>query len=257
MMSTVTESRHADSYFGRYAAQLPVLGRESQARLRQAHVHVSGTGRIGGSVTIHLASAGVGHLSANDPQNVEPENLGASAFARPSDLGQEKVYVLAKFFDGRPQFVFDPLVAPTESQKVDPSIQRARLMISCANTVEGRLAAERKAIRYGKPVIQVAAFDGRERLGGLVALRLPENRWSACFGCYLNDKRKFPRGEGLLATITSTLAAMAANMAVQLLTGVQAEFLRENNLFLIDLHTYAIEALAVNRRDGCSVCGSD
>src|SRR5437867_4996414 len=96
------ESRKADNYFGRHAAQLPVLGREGQERLRQAHVHVSGTGRIGGSVTIHLASAGLGHLSANDPQNVEPENLGASAFARPSDLGQEKVMVLWRYFQGQP-----------------------------------------------------------------------------------------------------------------------------------------------------------
>src|SRR5207249_2384758 len=116
-------------------------------------------------VTIHLASAGVGHLSANDPQNVEPENLGAWAFARSPDLGEEKVYVLARFFAGRRQFVFDPLVATTESPKVDPYIQRAQLVISCANTVEGRVAAERKAIQYRKPVLQVAAFDGRERLG--------------------------------------------------------------------------------------------
>src|SRR5207245_86043 len=167
------------------------------------------------------------------------------------------VMVLSKYFQGRTDFSFEPLVAPAESKRVDPYIERAQLVISCANTVEGRLAAERKAIRYRKPVIQVAASDGRERLGGLVALRLPENRCSACCGCPLNDKQKFPRGEGLLATVTSTLAAMASNMAVQLLTGVQAEFLRKNNLFLIDLHTYTIEALAVNRRDGCSVCGSD
>src|SRR5437773_2421759 len=84
------ESRKADSYFGRHAAQLPVLGSEGQERLRQAHVHISGAGRVGSSLAIHLAGAGVGHLSANDPQNVEPENLGAWAFARPLDLGEEK-----------------------------------------------------------------------------------------------------------------------------------------------------------------------
>src|SRR5881296_3707738 len=99
------ESRKADSYFGRHAAQLPVLGREGQARLRQALVHISGTGRIGSSVAVHLAAAGAGYVSANDPQKVEAENLGHLAFARPLDLGEEKVYVLAKFFDGRPLFV--------------------------------------------------------------------------------------------------------------------------------------------------------
>ena len=106
-------------------------------------------------------------------------------------------------------------------------------------------------------VVAAEGLDGRKRLGGLIALRLPENRETACFGCLLNDKQKFPRGEGLLTTVTSTLAAIASNMAVQLLTEVRADFLREHTLFLIDLHTYTIEALAMNRRSGCSVCGSD
>jgi molybdopterin/thiamine biosynthesis adenylyltransferase len=258
MAGVMTVRNHqADSYFLSHAAQLPVLNNQGQERLRHARVHVSGTGRIGGSIVMHLAEAGIGEVSANDPQGVEQENFGPWAFVRPPDLGKKKVLVLWRYFQGRPHFLLEPLVAPTESKKVDPFIRRAQLVVSCANTVGGRLAAERKAIKYRKPVMQIAAFDGRERLGGLIALRLPENRWSACFGCYLNDKQKFPRGEGLLATVTSTLAAMAANVAVQLLAGVQGEFPKENNLFLIDLHTYTIEALAVKRRSGCSVCGSD
>jgi len=251
------ENKKTGSYLLRYSAQLPVLTERGQARLRQARVHISATGRIGSSLAIHLAGAGVGYVSANDPQNVELENLGAWAFARPPDLGKEKVMVLSKYFQGRTDFSFEPLVEPAESKRVDPYIERAQLVISCANTVEGRVAAERKAIRNRKPVMQVAAWDGRKKLGGLIALRLPQNSWSACFGCLLNDNQRFPRGEGLLATVTSTLAAMAANMAVQFLTGVQADFLTAHNLFLIDLHTYAIEALAVERRSGCSVCGSD
>src|SRR5439155_15616176 len=207
----------------------PVIGREGQEKLRKAHSHISGTGRIGTWIAINLAAAGAVRLSANDPEILEPENIGSFVFARLPDLGKQKVYVLEAFFHGRPDLVFEAVWAPTESRRVDPYIERCDLVISCANTIEGRLAAERKAIRYTKPVMQVAAFDGRERLGGLVTLRLPENRWSTCFGCLLNDKRKFPRGEGLLTTVTSTLAAIASNMAVQLLTGVQAEFLRENN----------------------------
>src|SRR5436309_6876679 len=80
------ESRKADSYYGRHAVQLPVLGREGQERLRQARVHISGTGRVGSSLAVHLAAAGAGYVSANDPQKVESENLGHWAFARPLDL---------------------------------------------------------------------------------------------------------------------------------------------------------------------------
>src|SRR5947199_4754972 len=76
------ESRKADSYFGGHAAQLPVLRREGQARLRHAHVYISGAGRIGSALVVLSAEAGVGRISANDPQVVESENLASSAFAR-------------------------------------------------------------------------------------------------------------------------------------------------------------------------------
>ena len=245
----------AETCFAWHAAQLPVIGREGQEKLRKAHIHISGTGRIGTWIAIDLAAAGAVHLSANDPQILEPENIGSFVFARLPDLGKQKVYVLEAFFHGRPDLVFEAVWAPTESRRVDPYIERCDLVISCANTIEGRLAAERKAIRYTKPVMQVAAFDGRERLGGLVTLRLPENRWCACFGCYLGEGRSFPRGEGLLSTVTSTLAAIAANMAVQIITGVRSDFLKSHDLFLIDLESYVIQTLAIERRKGCEVCG--
>jgi molybdopterin/thiamine biosynthesis adenylyltransferase len=243
----------SDSYLALHTAQVPVLGEEGQETLRRARVHISGTGRIGTWVALNLAGAGIGYVSANDPQAVEPENLGACVFARKRDLGRAKVIMLARALDGRPDFVFEPLVARIESDIVDPYIQRADLVISCANTLQGRLAADRKAIRYGKPVLQVAAFDGRESLGGLITVRLPENR-SACFGCYFSDNRQFPRGEGLLSTVTATLAAIGATMAVQILTGIRSEFLKQHNLFLFDLETYQMEALAIERRKSCALC---
>jgi molybdopterin/thiamine biosynthesis adenylyltransferase len=132
-------------YFASHAAQLPVLGSEGQEWLRQASVHVSGAGRIGTSIVMGLRAAGIGHLSANDRQVMEGENMGASIFAKPSDLGKAKVLVLKEFLEAWPDLRFDALVAPTESSEVDPFIQSADLVISCANTVSGRLAADSPA----------------------------------------------------------------------------------------------------------------
>jgi len=36
---------------------------------------------------------------------------------------------------------------------------------------------------------------------------------------------------------------------------VHTQVFREKNLFYVDLETYAIEALAVQKRDGCPLCG--
>src|SRR5207249_6212522 len=125
---------NADQPTTLHGAQVPVLGSEGQERLRAARVHVSGAGRIGSSIVLHCASAGVGSISANDAQAIEPEDLGSFAFARPSDIGQKKVYILERLLHGRPHFVFTPVVALTESESVDPYLRDADLVISCANT---------------------------------------------------------------------------------------------------------------------------
>jgi molybdopterin-synthase adenylyltransferase len=243
-----------DPYLVRYAGQIPVLGEQGQERLAQASYHVSGAGRVGSNVVINLVELGARHISVNDPQSIEEDNLGAFVFTRSTDKGKPKVYVLEKFLHGRDDLLLDPVCATTESPAADPYIQHADIVFSCANTVAGRLAAESKAIRYGKAVIQVAAFDGRKKLGGVIAVRLPGNHSSACFGCYLADSPKFERGEGLLTSVTSALAAMAVNIAVQLITFVRFNSLPEANLFMVDLERYGIYPVEVERREGCEIC---
>jgi len=247
-------SKQPNEYLHHYAAQVAVLGPNGQELLLASHVHISGLGRIGHQVAMNAVAAGIGLVSANDPQVMEPENFGAFAFARPSDLGREKAFVLERFFHGRPDFIFEPIVAPTESEEVDSYIARSDLVISCANTVSARLVAEAKAIRSKKPIIQVVSFDHREQIGGLVNLWMPHTN-SACFGCLLGDGSDFPRGEGLLSTATATLAAIASNTAVQILTDTRADFLKQNNLFFVDLERYEIEPLFVERRTDCKICG--
>ena len=243
------------SYPEIYAAQLPALGPAGQERLHQARVLVVGGGRVGSVLLLNLAAAGIGYGSVADPQVVEWDNGNSFIFCPPGDLGKPKVSVLDRFLGAREHFRFRPIALAVDSIEVDCEISRSDLVICCANTVAGRLAAECKAIRYGKPSMQVAAFDGRERLGGLIALRLPENRWSACFGCYVEDTMEPIGGEGLLSTVTSALAATAANMAVELLSGIHAEIFCEKNLFYFDFATYSNGPLAVQKRKGCRVCG--
>ncbi|PWU05354.1 MAG: hypothetical protein C5B51_14815 [Terriglobia bacterium] len=255
VVNPMTARTEKAEYLASYAAQLPVLHPAGQRRLRCAHVHVSGTGRIGGSVALAMAASGIGHVSANDPQDMEAENLGAFALARRDDLGKPKVDVLSRLLSGRPHFEFVPLVLPAESAASEECLGKSDLILSCANTLEARLAAERIAVLCRKPILQVAAFDGRSRLGGLITVRLPQNGWTACFGCLAN-KSVIERGEGLLSTVTWSLAGIASTMAVQILTGQHSSFIRKHNLFFIDLETYGIEALALQRRSDCTVCGA-
>jgi molybdopterin/thiamine biosynthesis adenylyltransferase len=237
-----------------FAAQLPVLGAAGEERLRKARVHLVGAGRVGSTLTQHLAAAGVGALSSNDHQQVEPDNLNSLAFSC-ADIGTKKVKALSRRLAPRDHSEFLWIALPVEADEVDPYIDASDLVICCANTVTGRVAAEQKAVRYGKPAMQVGIFDGRDRLGGTISLRLPANPWSACAGCYLHTDGERILDGALLSTVASALAAVAANMAVAILSGVRAQVFREKNLFSVDLETYAIEALAVEKRSGCPLCG--
>jgi molybdopterin/thiamine biosynthesis adenylyltransferase len=243
-------------YFQVFRDQIPVLGLPAHAALRSVRIWVSGTGRIGSAVVLQSAAVGVGTVLMNDPQVLELTDLGAHFYARRSDLGRPKVDVLRRFLSGRPNLAIEAAVCPTESDRVAAYAHDADLIVSCANTIAGRLAAERRAVQFQKPIMQVAADDGRARLQGLITLRLPKRTSSACFGCYLPDRSVFPRGEGLLSSTTSALAAVAVNMAVQIVTGVRSSFVTRRNYFAIDLEEYTIQALWVSRRPDCRICGA-
>ena len=225
-------------------------------RLAEAHVHVGGAGRIGTAVVLALHAAGVGRISCNDPQLFEEEQLHVQSFARRSDLGRPKVFVLERFLDARPNLVFEPIHARNESPRVGPYLKNAQLIVSCANRIDARLHLERAAVRLNKPCIQASAQDAREGLSGLISVWMPGIRCS-CFGCLLPEPRpKFRRDEILLPTVTSTIANFTAHLAVRLLMAGPKPPSRPHNVFSFDLGAYALESISVAPRRECSICGT-
>lgn len=222
--------------------------------IRAARVHVGGIGRIGTAIILALEAAGIRHFSCNDPQKFEDEQLAVAVFSRRSDLGRPKVHVLERFLDGQPGLAFEPIVASNESRKVLPYLERADVIVSCANNLPARLYLERAAISLNKPSIQASAQDARNGLGGLISVWSPSSQRS-CFGCLMaNGSPKFPRGEVLLPTVTNTVAQLAAQIVVQLIATDPAEFVQKHNLFALDLADYRLEAMQVQRRRNCAIC---
>ena len=223
-------------------------------RLASARVHIGGAGRVGSAVALALQAAGVGNISCNDPQLFEEEQLACCVFSRRSDLGRPKVHVLERFFDGRPGFAFEPVFAPNESAHVAPYVERADVVVSCANRLPARLHLEHTAVALKKPSVQASAQDGRRGLGGLISTWIPDAA-CCCFGClFANPHLRFPRGELLLPTVTSVVGMIAAKRVIDLLTERTANAGKANLIFL-DLAGYAIHGFSVRPRRGCRVCG--
>ena len=244
-------------YFEKHASHIPVIGKEGQERLRKARVHIAGFGGLGNMTAFFLAVSGVGYISANDRQRLETDNLSRFVCGGEADLGTPKVLAAARnFVSTRPDCVFEPIVAATEDDNSDPAVKQADWVVCASNTVSSRLACAKRALRYGKPLLDIAVTDGRYSLAGIVKYRLPDCPWLACPACYLDPDVSVERNEGLLSSVISVTAAMAAHLLVLFLSGRAPAALREKNLTFIQLNqSLQIETMAVEQRRSCTVCG--
>jgi molybdopterin/thiamine biosynthesis adenylyltransferase len=245
-------------YFERYTSQMAVIRKPGQRKLQKTHVHIGGLGGLGNLLAFFLNTAGVGYISANDPQRLERENLGRFVCGEEADVGRHKVIAAARFFHRNRYTAFEPVVGKNESASVTPLYERADWIFSCANTVPARLAAARMAINLSKPIIDVGVSDGRESLAGTIKYWLPECAdWSACPACYLIPNTEIFQNEGLLFTVLAATSALAAHVFVSLVTGFDAAFAKTQNYLAVDLGNGQFESLAVVKRKQCPACSNE
>src|SRR5581483_660741 len=203
-------------------------------RLAAARVHIGGLGRIGSNIALALHAAGIADISCNDPQLFEAEQLPSAVYARRSDFGRPKVQVLERFLAGRENITVFPVCAANESSEVRPYLERADLIVSCANQLDARLYLERAAVEMSKPIVQAAVQDGREGPSGLISLWAPHAN-CCCFGCLVPAQiPKFRRGELLFPTVTQTIAAVSAHLIKSVLSEVPRQIALEHNIFALD-----------------------
>jgi molybdopterin/thiamine biosynthesis adenylyltransferase len=243
-------------YFERFASQAAVIGKQGQQKLKEARVHIGGLGGLGNLLALFLSTAGVGYISANDPQRLEMENLGRFVCGQEADIGRNKVIVAGRFLHRNRHLAFEPVVAGNESPLVKSLYERADWIFSCANTVRARTAAAPQAVKFSKPIIDVGVSDGRVSLTGSIKYWLPECAdWSACPACYLASSSTIhPRNEGLLFTVLAASAALAAHMYVALVTGTGTTLLKSRNYLTVEMDRFQVENFAVLKRRKCLVC---
>jgi molybdopterin/thiamine biosynthesis adenylyltransferase len=246
-----------EAYFERYASQMRVIGKRGQQKLAKTRVHIAGLGGLGNLLALFLSTAGVGYISASDPQRLERENLGRFVCGEAVDVGRYKVFSAARFFHRNQYLAFEPVVGRNESDSVSSIYERADWIFSCANTITARVAAARQAVKFGKPIIDVGVSDGRVSLAGSVKYWLPECAdWSACPACYLIPNAETPRNEGLMFTVLAATSALAAHIFVSLVTGLDADICRSQNFIAFDMTQCHVESLAVLKRKQCQVCSN-
>lgn len=246
--------KHDQRVRQRFAAHLPVrgIGAVGVRTLYRTTVLLCGFGRIGSMVAAILRALGIGTIIANDPQVLERDNN--LVFAYPHQVGTPKVAVAEQFFAPDPDIRFEGIVAPNSAPEIEKLACSADLIVSAANTWQGRVDAEKLGRRFQKPVFSVAVTDGREERAGLILYHRPDQPWRACTACLLPPEMPIPRGEGLLFSVIAATAALATQLIADHVTNPERTMLVDWNLFVLDLDGMSLRALAVERRPDCPYC---
>ena len=91
-MSSDDASRLSRADLSRYSRQLilPEFGADAQLVLKRARVLVVGAGGLGCPAVQYLATAGIGHITIVDHDDVEPSNLARQVLHTDARVGMNK-----------------------------------------------------------------------------------------------------------------------------------------------------------------------
>ena len=260
------------------ARQALLWGALGQRTLRDAQVAVIGCGGTGSHVVTQLAHLRVGNLTLVDPDIVETTNLSRIVGSSPSDVGRQKVDVLAEHARRiNPSATVTPVAASLLD--IDPQTITGADVIVCATDGHGsRALLTEIAQQYIIPVIdlgvEVDPASETFRAGGGVRVLRPGH---GCLHCartlsaqlvreeYLDEaqreveiERGYLRGESVPAPSVIALNGVVASLAVlevcQLIVGMLGGG-RDRVLYRAE--SRALTTASMPSDAECFVCGEN
>jgi adenylyltransferase/sulfurtransferase len=204
----------------RYSRQVrfPGWGEEGQRRISASHIAVVGCGALGSFHAAALARAGAGRLKLIDRDYVEASNLQRQwLFDEADAMSALPKAVAAERAVGRinGQVQVETVVADLTADNVADLLGDVDLILDGCDNFETRFLVNDFAVREGLPWI----YGGAVASHGVAMPILPGQ--TACFRCLYPEAPGGPQPtcetEGVLNTITATVAAWQVSLAYRVL----------------------------------------
>jgi len=242
---------NAESRYSRQIRFAPI-GEEGQRKLASSRVVLVGCGALGSVAAEILARGGVGHLRIVDRDFVELSNLQRQFLFDESDAAESLPKAIAaarRIGRVNSQIQVEPLVADLIPSNAGDLFEDAHLIVDATDNFETRFLINDAAVSLNIPWIYGAAVGSY----GLAMAMLPGE--TACLRCVYPEP---PQGsqptcetDGVLAPITSIIAALQAVDALKILTGNKPS----DRLTTVDVWSGAIRQSARAVRDPeCPCC---
>ena len=234
---------------------LDEIGVDGQDRILKARILLIGAGGLGSPVALYLGSAGVGHITIVDDDQVELTNLQRQIAHDMSRLGMDKAASAAQSIAAiNPEVQVDVIVARADGPLLDELLPRVDLVVDCSDNFATRQTINAASVRHGKPLVSGAAI----RFDGQLSVFDPRDPLSPCYACVFAPDSEFEETQcatlGVFAPLVGIVGATQAAEALKLLCGAGRSL--AGRLLMLDGRSMEWHELKLARDPHCTVCGS-
>lgn len=183
------------------------------AVLRQSSVGIAGAGGLGSNVAVALARAGVGRLVIADFDRVEPSNLNRQQYFI-DQIGERKVEALREnLLAINPYSLYEVHAVRINKRNATSIFGRVDVLVEAFDKAEAKeMLIEASLAKFpGRPIIAASGLAG---YGGNHKIR--SRRLGNLYICG-DESSQCPKGVSPMAPRVALVAAMQANLAVELL----------------------------------------
>lgn len=231
------------------------IGIEGQERLAAAHALVIGAGGLGSPVALYLGSAGVGHITLVDDDEVDTTNLQRQIAHTLARVGTPKVDSAAQAIAAiNPDVCVTALRQRADADVLNTLVAQADVVLDCSDNFATRQAINRACVQHHKPLVAGAAiqFDGQV---GVYDMR---SALSPCYACVFAPDAAFEEIRcatmGVFAPLVGIIGSIQAAEALKLLAHTGTSLV--GRLQMLDARSMEWNEVRVKRDPACPVCGA-
>lgn len=233
---------------------LDEIGIEGQERLLAGRVLVVGAGGLGAAAMPYLASAGVGHLTIVDDDDVDLTNLQRQILHTTANVGRPKVVSAREgLLRINPDIDVELVSQRVGDAELDGLVAGADVVLDCCDNFATRQAVNRACLKHRKPLVSGAAlrFDGQVSVYDLRQTDAP------CYGCLFPPSEPAPEAAcatmGVFAPLVGMVGTVQAAEALKVLAGVGQTL--SGRLLMVNAMTMEWTTMRLARTPDCEVCG--
>jgi len=231
------------------------LEQEQIEALGQAEVWVIGLGGLGATVSLYLASAGVGRLHLVDPDQVELSNLPRQVLYGSADLERMKAEIAAERLQSQhPALQVVGHVERADLPWLEAHLTHASLVLDCTDRSASRHAINQFCSRRGIPLVIASVV----RWEGQLLVCSPSLRHRGCYACSFPPAQGSAPSQldaacgafGVFPTMAGLMALLQAQEGLQILLGLAPE----EDLLLVQGPRLELMRIQRAQVPGCPAC---